>query len=594
MQTKQTNMDRRHFLKKTGATGAGLILVGQRETWGAQEEAIKLTPEHVQAANRPRRIAVQCDCFFTAPFDQRNPQWRGTNALKECKRWIAHRFGYADMPGSQIDSIFWDLENGDLALYKSRILPPYEHPGLRKWWDQGIDWIQELIQETRKRNLEVFWHHRVNSVDIRPEGGLMMEKMNPVKKAHPDWVIKTWWWQGMWNLAVREVREYRLSILRELAENYEFDGIQLDFARHVPFLPPGQQWELRKHVTEFVRSVRWMLLEVERKRGRPFLLAAKVPRNLEGCRVDGFDVEEWARQNLVDILTLGSRSVDVDVEAFRRITAGRDIKLQPCFDDHHTTDGYRNPPIEFFRGVFSNWWDQGADSVVTFNWSYAPREASKEVGIQPGPISHQQAYREAGSPESMKFKDKIFIVERRGGYPWAEGFFGRNDTAPLPILLSNHGRPAMVQVRVSENFRAQVDRVKEIALRIVLFQTPPFRGRRWRELQGAGSADAIGPSISEQDEVEVRLNGAVLPLAVRDPEWKDPHIFSPEPQPASGGSSHYPIDPNQRLLRLDFAVDPGQCRWGLNKVEVRVTKRGPYQPGSDIKLEKIEMHARYS
>ena len=585
MQTKQTNMDRRHFLKKTGATGAGLILVGQRETWGAQEEAIKLTPEHVQAANRPRRIVVQCD---PGAFD---PQ--------EFKRWIAHRLGYADMPGSQIDGIWWDLENGDLAVYKSRILPPYENPGLRKWWDQGIDWIQELIQETRKRNLEVFWHHRVNSVDVRPEGGLEMEKMHPVKKAHPDWVIKTWWWQGMWNLAIREVREYRLSILRELAENYEFDGIQLDFARHVPFLPPGQQWELRKHVTEFVRSVRWMLLEVERKRGRPFLLAAKVPRNLEGCRVDGFDVEEWARQNLVDILTLGSRSVDVDVEAFRRITAGRDIKLQPCFDDHHTTDGYRHPPIEFFRGVFSNWWDQGADSVVTFNWSYAPREASKEVGIPPGPISHQQAYREAGSPESMKFKDKIFIVERRGGYPWAEGFFNRNDTAPLPILLSNHGQPAMLQVRVSENFRAQVDRVKEIVVRIVLFQTPQFRGRRaiqGRKMAptGAGSADAIGPSISEQDEVEVRLNGAVLPLAVRDPEWKDPHIFSPEPQPASGGSSHYPIDPNQRLLRLDFAVDPGQCRWGLNKVEVRVTKRGPYQPGSDIKLEKIEMHARYS
>ena len=580
MQTKQTNMDRRHFLKKTGATGAGLILVGQRETWGAQEEAIKLTPEHVQAANRPRRIVVQCD---PGAFD---PQ--------EFKRWIAHRFGYADMPGSQIDGIWWDLENGDLAVYKSRILPPYENPGLRKWRDQGIDWIQELIQETRKRNLEVFWHHRVNSVDVRPEGGLEMEKMNPVKKAHPDWVIKTWWWQGMWNLAIREVREYRLSILRELAENYEFDGIQLDFARHVPFLPPGRQWELRKHVTEFVHSVRWMLLEVEKKRGRQFLLAAKVPKNLKGCRVDGFDVEEWARQNLVDILTLGSRSVDVDVEAFRRITAGRNIKLQPCFDDHHTTDGYRHPPIEFLRGVFSNWWDQGADSVVTFNWSYASPEASKEVGIQPGPISHQQAYREAGSPESMKFKDKIFIVERRGGYPWAEGFFGRNDTAPLPILLSNHGRPAMVQVRVSENFRAQVDRVKEIALRIVLFQTPPFRGRRWRELQGAGSADAIGQSISEQDEVEVRLNGAVLSLAVRDPEWKDPHIFSPEPQPASGGSSHYPIDPNQRLLRLDYVVDPGQCRRGLNKVEVRMTKREPYQPGSDIKLEKVEMHARYS
>ena len=152
MQTKQTNMDRRYFLKKTGATGAGLILAGRRDSWGTEETPIELTPEHVQAVNRRRRVVVQCD---PGAFD---PQ--------ELKRWIAHRFGYADMPGSQIDSIWWDLE------YKSEILPPYENPVLRKWWDQGIDWIQELIQETRKRNLEVFWHHRVNSVDIRPGGGL--------------------------------------------------------------------------------------------------------------------------------------------------------------------------------------------------------------------------------------------------------------------------------------------------------------------------------------------------------------------------------------------------------------------------------------
>ena len=70
----------------------------------------------------------------------------------------------------------------------------------------------------------------------------------------------------------------------------------------------------------------------------------------------------------------------------------------------------------------------------------------------------------------MKFKDKIFIIERRGGYPWSEGFFGRNDTAPLPTLLSNHGRSALFQLRVSENFRDQVNRVEKIILRIILFQ----------------------------------------------------------------------------------------------------------------------------
>ena len=152
------------------------------------------------------------------------------------------------------------------------------------------------------------------------------------------------------DFSVAAVREATVTALREVAEMYGLDGIQLDFARHVPFLPLGRQWELRDHLTELVRTVRRMLLQVGQQRGRPYLLAAKVPQNLAGCRIDGFDVEVWARENLVDIFTLGSRSIDVDLAAFRTITAGRDIKLQPCFDDHHTTDGYRYPPIEILAG----------------------------------------------------------------------------------------------------------------------------------------------------------------------------------------------------------------------------------------------------
>ena len=69
------------------------------------------------------------------------------------------------------------------------------------------------------------------------------------------------------------------------------NGFQLDFASHVPCLPVGRQWELRHHVTEFVRMVREMTLEVAGQRGRPFLLAARVPRSLKGCRIDGLDVD---------------------------------------------------------------------------------------------------------------------------------------------------------------------------------------------------------------------------------------------------------------------------------------------------------------
>ena len=195
------------------------------------------------------------------------------------------------------------------------------------------------------------------------------------------------------------MRQITVESLREVAERYDFDGIQLDFARHVPCLSLGRQWELRYHVTDLVRSVRRMLLEVERKRGRPFLLAAKVPQNLKGCRIDGFDVEVWAAENLVDIFTLGSRSMDVDLASFRRITAGRNIKLQPCFDDHHTTDGYRCVPIEVLRGVFANWWQQAAGKK---------RRGKEPAPVDPTPEEKSQTNFTDAEAKIMKRSNKGF------------------------------------------------------------------------------------------------------------------------------------------------------------------------------------------
>ena len=484
--------------------------------------------------------------------------------------WIDYRFGYIDEPGTQIDSIFWDMGRLGQVLYPSNFLDPLVNPGFQTWRGQGIDLVGRLVAETRKRGLEVFWHHRISEVDINAEGtgAAWKDGPAPLKRAHPEWVLKTGWWRhGLWNLAVPAVREYTVRALREVAEKYDFDGLQIDFARHVPCLPPGRQWELRHHVTELMRMARRMVLEVGRNRRRPLLLAAKVPENLEGCRIDGFDVESWCGESLVDILTLGSRSVDVDLAGFRRIAAPRNIKLQPCFDDHHTTDGYRYAPIEVLRGVFANWSQQGADSVVTFNWSNAPPEACKRLGQLPGPLSHQQAYHEIGSPASMALKDKTFVVQRRGGYPWAEGFFNRNETALLPLRL-RAGTPAVIPVRLSDDLPQHAARVKDVLLRAILFDA---------------AADQA---------VQAELNGAPLSLLARDPHWRDAQIFSPNPQPASGGSGSYQVDPRQRLLRLDFSVDPRKCLVGTNRVRLDCG-RTKESATDEVVLEKLEVHVRY-
>ena len=169
-----------------------------------------------------------------------------------------------------------------------------------------------------------------------------------------------------------------------------------------------------------------------------------------------------------------------------------------------------------------------------------------------------------GSPETLRLKDKIFAVERRGGYPWAEGYFGRNDTAPLPLRLTGSRPTARLTVRICDDCAARADHIRQVYLRCILF----------------GARD--------QEQLNVQWNGVALRLAERDPAWKDPQIFSPAEQPPSGGPGYDRVNPSQRLLRLEFAIDPRLCQLGKNQLTIRLadSAMGPAQ--KEVAIEKLD------
>jgi hypothetical protein len=165
----------------------------------------------------------------------------------------------------------------------------------------------------------------------------------------------------------------------------------------------------------------------------------------------------------------------------------------------------------------------------------------------------------------------VFTVERRGGYPWSDGYHNRNDDRPLPCVLGNHGAPVTLPLAVYEPLAADSATVGSIALRLVLW------------------------SAFLTDEIEVRLNGHLLGCTLRDPEWKDGQVYSDRPQPSSGARLAYAIDPRQRLLRQEHAVLPEWFRAGLNQVGLRVLRRGPHLcggRGTCIEVEKVEAWVR--
>ena len=505
---------------------------------------IQTNGAHQDAVGRRRRIISQYDAI-AACLDMGETEW---------PQWA---FEYLDEDGAQVDSIFWDCGLGNRAVVPSDVVPPDRSAKVRQYIERGVDWCEIYVEESHRRGMEAFWNHRIAEVDMGEHHG-EMDATNEIKAAHPGWVIKTWWWQGLWNLASPGLREFKVRQLREMAERYAFDGFQIDFARHVPVLPVGRQWELRDEATQFMRMLREMLLEVAAERGTPILLSAKVPRSLAGCRCDGFDVEAWVREGLVDMLTLGSRSFDVEVSAFRE-TLGDHVKLYPCIDDYHASDGYRSAPVEVFRGVAASWYAQGADGVATFNWDCA----SPRRDEWPYKVSQHAAYQELGSQATLSGEDKVFPVERQGGYKWSEGYFNQNADAQLPLKPRYDGTPSTVTVPCADERPEGVWK-----LYVTYFNAEPG------------------------DVIRARLNGRDLDEGQYDHDWKDAQICSPQPQHTSGGLGNYEVNPEQKLLRVCHHVEAQDVLAGRNTVELSVVKQAPHCC-REIQVEKVELHVTY-
>jgi len=73
---------------------------------------------------------------------------------------------------------------------------------------------------------------------------------------------------------------------------------------------------------------------------------------------------------------------------------------------------------------------------VTFKLGHGRPGTVQGIGCEAGSLAQRDAYREVGALAAMRGKDKVFALDRRGGYPWAVGFFNRNDTAPLPAAMN--------------------------------------------------------------------------------------------------------------------------------------------------------------
>jgi len=178
-----------------------------------------------------------------------------------------------------------------------------------------------------------------------------------------------------------EVQEHYLSLIKEVVERYDFDGLELDWMREVYLFKIGGESEWLKILTNFMRIVRKILDQAEKERGHKIKICVRVPYSPEVALRFGLDVLTWARNGLVDVIVPTARWATTDnnmpIDFWKQIldgtgaivAAGIEILLEatranPKYNAFNS--------LETARGSAYTYLNMGADKIYLFNYMDQP------------------------------------------------------------------------------------------------------------------------------------------------------------------------------------------------------------------------------
>ena len=184
-----------------------------------------------------------------------------------------------------------------------RLLAPELHA-------MGTDCLQLTVEFCRENGFRPFACLRVNDTHDA------FARRSKLKEEHPEQLVGERFggqpyaqWSGF-DFSHREVRERVTAIVREFVSDYDIDGVELDFYRYPCFFR-SVAWggtateEERALMTEMMRAIRKEVDAVGRRKGRYFLIGARVPDASAVAREIGLDIETWMREGLIDLCLLG-------------------------------------------------------------------------------------------------------------------------------------------------------------------------------------------------------------------------------------------------------------------------------------------------
>ncbi len=420
--------------------------------------------------------------------------------------------------------------------------------------DAGTDCLQAVTDYAHENAMEVFWSMRMNDTHDTahtPEKPYLLYP--PLKVDHPDWLVgdhvkrtRIGRWSSV-DYARQEIRDLAFGYIEEVCQNYDVDGVELDYFRHLCYFASVANGgkasdEEREMMTGLMRRIREMTEEEGLKRGRPILVTVRVPDSVEYCREMGFDIETWLEDGLVDILHTTCyfrlNPWDYSVDLGHRY----DVPVYPCISDSRVRGEtrFKRGSIESYRGRAMNAWAAGADGIHLFNY-FNPN----------GPV-----FAEIGDPATMATLNKLYFVTCRDGNP--DSFLaGGSAYRTVPLLTPNYpmsiapDKPLEITLPIGEDF-------------------------------GEGAVATLHlemPTVTRPEQLTVALNGHALSESTVADGWID---FPLDPEWVERGA-------NQVSIAIEAAELPGEGEWTIEWTAADGVPGSPWtrDPGSERTEEEL-------
>jgi hypothetical protein len=252
---------------------------------------------------------------------------------------------------------------------------------------EGNDLLQVFVDRCRQRGQAPFVSFRLNDGHLLENVGTRSPHAVWVSRfyeEHPEYRIgpdKNSWDQRVHNWAIPQVREHKFSFIREICENYDIDGLELDFMRHTSFfrLRETTVEQRARIMTEFVARVR-RVLDQTMRHGRHRWLCARVPCFLVAHDPLGIDLPAMVKAGLemVDLSGFYFTIQQTDLPTVRRMVPGAAVYLEmthSAWNGPSLPGAYDSFPFlrttdqQFYTGAHLTY-ARGGDGVSLFNFVY--------------------------------------------------------------------------------------------------------------------------------------------------------------------------------------------------------------------------------